>query len=590
MVRGYKLIRDFKMAGGGNCEWTFATKDGKEYFIKRFLNPKYPKPDGPGSEKIKNMMREACEQFESHQRLLNEAVKKVAGESGRLVAAHDFFREDNLFYKVARKVPAENIAPFDIAKLPLDNKMRLLQNVCTAVSSLHSAKIVHGDLKVDNALLEKSSGDEPFIARLIDFDSSYFNQEPPIVDEMMGDPPYYSPELLNYVQGKDTDRTKMTTQSDIFALGLVFHQYLTGKMPSFDGDYAYLCEAVRAGYVVAPDSLDKSLPEGVLGLIASMLRIDSKDRPTAFEVNNQLREIRARPDSVPSISTPPKSGARPPLDSDKAKEEKPMLRGTGMPKPESSSDKSPKSEGVSKSPLKISLPKEKEMASGESKLPEHTEASLSEAGVKESVSSKIDLDLSPTYKVAIEKLAQSLSALDTVVNAKISPPSAPTRIKGTMMRVVSKLSDEEAAGIEEIKQGIAGLKEHADALSSWLKGLIPERPVLKIFVSDHVVEVFKEDESVVAVSELDEKSVLLVESITPVVEEKSDDREGESSAEIGEIDPVRSAPLAETYDGIKTPDIPKIEVSEPESSMTVDESGSTRRMERLKSRGGLGRT
>ena len=30
-IRGYKLIRDFKMAGGGNCEWTFAQKDGKEY-------------------------------------------------------------------------------------------------------------------------------------------------------------------------------------------------------------------------------------------------------------------------------------------------------------------------------------------------------------------------------------------------------------------------------------------------------------------------------------------------------------------------------------------------------------------------------
>ena len=134
------------------------------------------------------------------------------------------------------------------------------------------------------------------------------------------------------------------------------------------------------------------------------------------------------------------------------------------------------------------------------------------------------------------------------------------------------------------------MKEHAVALSSWLKGLIPERPVLKILVSDHVVEVLKEDESVVAVSELDKKSVLIVESITPVVEEESDDRGGESSAEIGEIDPVRSALLAETCDGIKTPDIPIIEVSEPDSSMTVDESGSTRRMERLKSRGGPARS
>lgn len=66
-------------------------KRWKEYFIKRFLNPKFPRPDGPGSEEIKRKLRIECEQFDKHQRQLNEKVKEIAGLDGRLVFSSDFF-------------------------------------------------------------------------------------------------------------------------------------------------------------------------------------------------------------------------------------------------------------------------------------------------------------------------------------------------------------------------------------------------------------------------------------------------------------------------------------------------------------------
>ena len=123
-------------------------------------------------------------------------------------------------------------------------KISLLQNVATAISSLHRVNIVHGDLKFDNALLEKKSTSD-YIARVIDFDSSYFSEKPPSVEEIMGDPPYYSPELLDYVQRRDEDPLKLTVKSDIFALGIVFNQYLCGKIPEFKGDHQYLSEGTR---------------------------------------------------------------------------------------------------------------------------------------------------------------------------------------------------------------------------------------------------------------------------------------------------------------------------------------------------------
>ena len=34
LLRGYKLLEDFKIVGGGTCQWTFASKDGGDFFVK----------------------------------------------------------------------------------------------------------------------------------------------------------------------------------------------------------------------------------------------------------------------------------------------------------------------------------------------------------------------------------------------------------------------------------------------------------------------------------------------------------------------------------------------------------------------------
>lgn len=53
-IKGYRILEDFKVAGGMS-KISFAEKDGKTYFIKEFLAPKYPTPDSPGSERIKEI-------------------------------------------------------------------------------------------------------------------------------------------------------------------------------------------------------------------------------------------------------------------------------------------------------------------------------------------------------------------------------------------------------------------------------------------------------------------------------------------------------------------------------------------------------
>ena len=602
-VRGYKLLKDFKMAGGGNCEWTFATKDDKDYFIKVFLNPKYPKPDGPGKPETKRLMVEDCERFEKHQRKLNEAVKRVAGSGGRLVAAHDFFREDNLFYKVAVKVPVTPISTAQVSKLPIASKIKLLQNVSTAVQSLHNQKIVHGDLKVDNALLEKGSEADTFIARLIDFDSSYFSGEPFIVDEMVGDPPYYSPELLNYVQKRETSPASMTTKSDIFALGIVFHQYLTGEMPSFPNENQYACEAVRAGHVFTPKSLKGVGSDGLASLISQMLALTPADRPDAFSVLNMLKDVRGGRDiTTPTPTPPPRPPVVPPVEK---KPERKGLRGTLVeetkekPTPELAPDSgggrgevppTPPAPPVTPPPsepkpgLRVSDDL-KSKSGGEGASPTSGGSSATDTApptdtvtpTSPVASLPIDLALPSTYRVALTDLISSLRNLETVVGEKTSPPDAPPRVKGSLRHAPRSLSPGETESLSDIALLLEELQKYTTDIVSWFKGDTSDRPPLLGSKSD--LEVTTTSESAPVRVEVESRSD---EGSTPPV----------TYADIDESTPTLPSDLEEPALTVTT-DFPVsvvIPVSVPTAPETTpaatgaDPSGNHRREERLRNR------
>lgn len=590
-IRGYKILREFKMAGGGNCEWTFATKDGKDYFIKRFLNPKFPRPDGPGSEELKRKLRIECEQFDKHQRELNEKVKSVSGADGRLVFSSDFFLDDNLYYKVAIKVVEAGIKAPEISGLPLPAKISLLQNVVTAISSLHRVNIVHGDLKFDNALLEKKSTSE-YIARVIDFDSSYFSEKPPSIEEIMGDPPYYSPELLNYVQRRDEDPLKLTVKSDIFALGIVFHQYLSGKFPEFKGDHQYLSEAVRSGFVVSPDSLHVVGSPTLSALICSMMFLDPEKRPSAFTVQNSLKMIREDPAAIKLVST---EGPKPIIT-----ERKP-LRGTvgpsSTPPPTGKIEVKTGLRGrgldpkVAKKPIDETAPKT-EPVKGElkirgSKIDESSPATAPPTELPPLTSAiklKPDFELPKQFKVTLEKLIETLADIDGVVEAKKKPAVVSSRIKGSLAHAPLNLGSDAEGLLGDVNLRIEDLQKHLESVASWFKGASEEMPALRITVADFEVEATSTEE-LAAVEEvssdsrpIDEKSI---DEVAPdLVSEVKVDIEIIDEVDGSKIDisksPAEAIVVSDSGDATRKDDA--IGVGDP--------SGSTRRLERLRRLGG----
>lgn len=272
----------FTNKNAGFSMWCFGTYEGKEYFIKQFLSPKYPADDKVSSpEKIDRKIKE-CAAFESRRRELYQTLTMYS--DGNDVRIIEFFRIASRYYIVTEKVDALTWTIEDIASMDESEKRRLCAIIAHAIASLHRGGLVHSDIKHDNILYTKLKSGKT-TAKIIDFDGGFLENNPPsIEDGVTGDTNYFSPEVCARTYGEDRP---LTCKLDVFALGILFHQYFTGKMPEFSlGDCSCPGEAVLRG---ADLILDRSLPQDIAELLRKMLALNPDDRPSSWDVFNALR-------------------------------------------------------------------------------------------------------------------------------------------------------------------------------------------------------------------------------------------------------------------------------------------------------------
>jgi eukaryotic-like serine/threonine-protein kinase len=191
----------------------------------------------------------------------------------------------------------------------------LMKTVAHSLKILHDLEIVHSDLKPSNVLIKRT--ELGYTTKLIDFDSSYVVGKPPPPEEIVGTMNYYSPELVSYIQGTSS-AADLTTASDIFALGLIYSEYLTGALPTFDPAYHEAAIAVLNGAQLRLSP--GGTPEPVLALVNRMLLADHQARPTVAEVHATLMGFRSEtstaarppfPAGTPSVDRA-RRGRRPP--------------------------------------------------------------------------------------------------------------------------------------------------------------------------------------------------------------------------------------------------------------------------------------
>lgn len=290
-VRGYSFDTR-KGHDSSNGIWHESIKDGKKYFLKKFKDPKYPHIEGSDPDGAKK--RECDEWFSMRTRLL-DALRQLGNGSGNCRFPAELFREKATYYQISHWVDIKSTSVKDISRLSDSEKLFILRTYSATLSRVHRVNIIHGDIKPDNVLVDKSESDK-YVAKLIDFDDSYFAHEPPVPYLLKSTEYYKSPELAAYVvtdpkkNPKDYKelRKRLTCAVDVFASGLMFHEFWTGSMPKYNGlgtDKAFY----KAVLSREPYEYDKRIPDWLMALIDDMLQREPEKRPSMNEVFEAIK-------------------------------------------------------------------------------------------------------------------------------------------------------------------------------------------------------------------------------------------------------------------------------------------------------------
>lgn len=304
IINGYTLLAPFDSKDAGFCQWTFGRRDGQVYFIKEFNDPVYPDETTLSPVLRQSRIRE-CMEFEDRKRRLYHSINELS--DGNVVRIEELFRWESHYYLVTGKVMGEEIGPEELSRLPLQDRLLLCRTAAHALMRVHEGGIVHGDIKQSNVLLQKTSTGK-LTAKLIDFDASFFENEPPEEGEDLHfDQVYLAPEGYLFINGEPVE---LTCKMDVFSMGLLMHEYLTGELPHFGSGYEEAYEAVLDGHTL---ELDPSLPPKVREILGRMLLSDPEERCTMEEVFRELgvffgqeekKEPEKEPDSKPVTTNP----------------------------------------------------------------------------------------------------------------------------------------------------------------------------------------------------------------------------------------------------------------------------------------------
>lgn len=287
VINDYELITPLQNQDAGFSRWTYAVRKGEIYFLKEFMDPVYP-TENSLAENLRQRRIKDCEEYEKEKAAVYDSVDKAS--DGNLVRIFEFFRYDSHYYISTLKIDALPITFEEISAQPLEVRLLLCKTIAHSVMQLHAAHIVHADIKEKNILIQQS-GTGQLIGKIIDFDCSFLEDKPPKdEDELGGDQVYLAPESCQFICG---DAIKLTGKIDVFALGLLFHQYLTGELPGFDhAEYDYAHEAVLDEQEL---TVSGELPDKIGSLIHKMLICDPQERCSAADVFWELNAYDTAP-------------------------------------------------------------------------------------------------------------------------------------------------------------------------------------------------------------------------------------------------------------------------------------------------------
>jgi len=163
-------------------------------------------------------------------------------------------------------------------KIPPSESATIMLQICRALEAAHAEGVIHRDLKPQNIMLDRNGR-----VHVMDFGIARSAYLPGMTETgaLIGTPEYMSPEQA---RGE-----KLDERSDVFSLGVIFYEILTGKSPYYaDTPLATLWKRMQEK-AAPPVDLDPSLPRKLSDIVVKAVEIEPEKRfATAREMAQEL--------------------------------------------------------------------------------------------------------------------------------------------------------------------------------------------------------------------------------------------------------------------------------------------------------------
>ena len=183
---------------------------------------------------------------------LNEASLAGKLRHPHIVAILDAVVEENSGYIAMEIVTGGDLAQFvkPDKLLPVEDVLQIGFKCCGALEYAFAQGIVHRDIKPANIMIVQGTD-----VKIADFGAAFLRKSQAVQTAAMGSPFYMSPEQI---EGKP-----LTHHSDMYSLGVVLYELLTGKRPFVADTLEELVRKILNENPAPPSSLRKGLPKDI---------------------------------------------------------------------------------------------------------------------------------------------------------------------------------------------------------------------------------------------------------------------------------------------------------------------------------------
>ncbi|MBS1348391.1 MAG: Stk1 family PASTA domain-containing Ser/Thr kinase, partial [Firmicutes bacterium] len=261
----YKIIE--KLGSGG----TSIVYRGQDLLLNRMVT-------------VKILREEYASNADFVRRFRHEAQAVASLSHSNIVAVYDVGFEENMHYIVMEFVEGESLKDYIRRKgaLPVPEACNIITQILAGVQHAHEHGIIHRDLKSHNILLSKDGR-----AKVTDFGIAVGMSDVTLTyntsSRIMGSVHYISPEQ---VQGQ-----AVTEKSDIYSVGVIFYEMLTGRLPFLGETPISIAMQHVQGELILPHQINPKVPMGISYVVMRAMRKNPDARYDNAE--NMAKAVRA---------------------------------------------------------------------------------------------------------------------------------------------------------------------------------------------------------------------------------------------------------------------------------------------------------